>query len=175
MMFGVTSNAESPKDSLRHQIPLSSITICGVKFGMSKNKCKNILDYKLKQKADISDNESLQYSNVFYASRLFDKIDFWFLHGVLNSIIISIYVGDDYPELTKDLENEYCKILSDKYGLRKSEVSDYGITSYEFGYNPVNKKEPLSHLFYDINIFNNQKEMVISFGPIYNEKIEELF
>jgi hypothetical protein len=149
-------------------------TVSGVRFGMSYEECKAILDKKYNNGNDsyqLTPN-SLTYYKVTFGGHYFRYIEFTFQKSNKSYLSrINAYYDVDFGE-QKDLQEYQLRILEEykqKYTYRWETTNDDGFKNYVLGENPFNKKDG----FISISIYeakNNDGEkrlwLNIDYGPV---------
>lgn len=112
--------------------------ICGVPFGSSYEKTKEILENKYGYSALTSDRMSIDYKNITYAGFTFDSIHFLFQSEGISSYLngcIFIMRAKSLSDAKRKQEMLYKK-LSEKY-LLLNDTDDNGNKYYYGGYSPI--------------------------------------
>ena len=138
----VSANSESYEDSIRHQIPIGDISVLGIKIGMTKEKCKQIISKEFDRTPIELIKNFISFEAIRVGSDIYKSLSMDFINNKIHAISLESDFDDQNTLI--DFMDNHNNYFSNKYGLRNNisseETSDI---VYRYGYSPYNPDDAL--------------------------------
>lgn len=138
----VSVNSESYEDSIRHQIPIGDISVLGIKIGMSKEKCKQIISREFDRSPIELVKNFVSFEEIRIGDDIYKSISMDFINNKIHGIFLESDFDDDNSIIGFMVDhNNY---FSNKYGLRNNFTNEETAeVVYRYGYSPFDPNNAL--------------------------------